>query len=156
LRDGREVYIYGERVDDVTKHPAFRYAAVSVAKLYDALQDTKRKDVLTTGAAGATGSPWDYPLTSRFDENTPFSSSTTHLCPGTTCSSHRDFNRLEAFYPRSSFGNGFTMRGCTRLAVTLDWLAQSLLGADRRHGLQSRSVGERCSASKYPRVSGAR
>jgi len=23
LRDGREVYIYGERVDDVTTHPAF-------------------------------------------------------------------------------------------------------------------------------------
>ena len=32
LRDGREVYIYGERVDDVTKHPAFRNAAVSVAQ----------------------------------------------------------------------------------------------------------------------------
>ena len=39
LRDGREVYIYGERVKDVTKHPAFRNAAVSVAKLYDALHD---------------------------------------------------------------------------------------------------------------------
>ena len=37
LRDGREVYIYGERVKDVTKHPALRNAAVSVAKLYDAL-----------------------------------------------------------------------------------------------------------------------
>ena len=24
LRDGREVWIYGERVDDVTTHPAFR------------------------------------------------------------------------------------------------------------------------------------
>ena len=24
LRDGREVYIYGERVKDVTTHPAFR------------------------------------------------------------------------------------------------------------------------------------
>jgi 4-hydroxyphenylacetate 3-monooxygenase len=33
LRDGREVYIYGERVDDVTQHSAFRNAAVSVAKL---------------------------------------------------------------------------------------------------------------------------
>ena len=42
LRDGREVYIYGERVADVTKHPAFRNAAVSVAKLYDALHDDCR------------------------------------------------------------------------------------------------------------------
>src|SRR5919198_132436 len=34
LRDGREVYIYGERVKDVTTHPAFRNAAISVAQLY--------------------------------------------------------------------------------------------------------------------------
>src|SRR6186713_910946 len=39
LRDGREVYIYGERVKDVTTHPAFRNAAASAAKLYDALHD---------------------------------------------------------------------------------------------------------------------
>src|SRR4029079_16333777 len=54
LRDGREVYIYGERVKDVTKHPAFRNAAVSAAKLYDALHDAKSKEVLT--AATDTGS----------------------------------------------------------------------------------------------------
>ena len=58
LRDGREVYIYGERVKDVTKHPAFRNAAVSVAKLYDALHDGKTRDVLTgptdTGSGGYT------------------------------------------------------------------------------------------------------
>jgi 4-hydroxyphenylacetate 3-monooxygenase len=47
LRDGREVYIYGERVEDVTTHPALRNAAVSVAKLYDALHDAKTKGVLT-------------------------------------------------------------------------------------------------------------
>ena len=58
LRDGREVYIYGERVDDVTTHPAFRNAARSVARLYDALHDPKTKDVLTcptdTGSGGFT------------------------------------------------------------------------------------------------------
>ncbi len=27
LQDGREIYIYGERVKDVTTHPAFRNAA---------------------------------------------------------------------------------------------------------------------------------
>ena len=31
LRDGREVYIYGERVADVTAHPGFRNAARSIA-----------------------------------------------------------------------------------------------------------------------------
>ena len=35
LRDGREVYIDGERVADVTTHPAFRNAVHQVAALYD-------------------------------------------------------------------------------------------------------------------------
>ena len=43
LRDGREVYIYGERVEDVTTHPAFRNAARSIARLYDALHDPKQQ-----------------------------------------------------------------------------------------------------------------
>jgi 4-hydroxyphenylacetate 3-monooxygenase len=35
LRDGRDVYIYGQRVDDVTSHPAFRNSVASAASLYD-------------------------------------------------------------------------------------------------------------------------
>ena len=58
LRDGRDVYIYGERVDDVTTHPAFRNAARSIARLYDALHDGKTKELLTwptdTGSGGYT------------------------------------------------------------------------------------------------------
>ena len=58
LRDGREVYIYGERVKDVTTHPAFRNSAASIALLYDALHDEKSKAVLTaptdTGSGGYT------------------------------------------------------------------------------------------------------
>src|SRR4029079_5485955 len=58
LRDGREVYICGERVKDVTTHPAFRNSAASVALLYDALHDKAHKDVLTwstdTGSGGYT------------------------------------------------------------------------------------------------------
>jgi 4-hydroxyphenylacetate 3-monooxygenase len=58
LRDGREVYIYGERVEDVTTHPAFRNAARSIGRLYDALHDAKAKAVLTcptdTGSGGYT------------------------------------------------------------------------------------------------------
>jgi len=46
LRDGREVYIDGERVDDVTTHPAFRNAARSVARLYDALHDPEQRETL--------------------------------------------------------------------------------------------------------------
>src|SRR5262249_9380788 len=58
LRDGREVYVYGQRVADVTVHPAFRNAARSIARLYDALHDEKTRDVLTsptdTGSGGFT------------------------------------------------------------------------------------------------------
>lgn len=47
LKDGREVYIYGERVDDVTTHPAFRNTARMTARLYSALHDPeKSKDIL--------------------------------------------------------------------------------------------------------------
>src|SRR5262245_23460619 len=45
LRDGREVYIYGERVEDVTTHPAFRNTARSIARLYDALHDPQIRDL---------------------------------------------------------------------------------------------------------------
>jgi len=56
LRDGREVYIYGERVDDVTAHPAFRNAARTIARLYDALHDPKQKDVLICPTDTGSGS----------------------------------------------------------------------------------------------------
>ena len=58
LRDGREVYIDGVRVADVTVHPAFRNSVRSIARLYDALHDPATKDSLTcptdTGSGGYT------------------------------------------------------------------------------------------------------
>lgn len=58
LRDGREVYIYGERVTDVTSHPAFRNSARSIAGLYDALHEPAAEGVLRvpteTGNGGFT------------------------------------------------------------------------------------------------------
>ncbi len=47
LDDGREVWIYGKRVNSVTEHPAFRNAARMIARLYDAMHDPARRDVLT-------------------------------------------------------------------------------------------------------------
>jgi len=35
LRDSREVWIYGERVKDVTAHPAFRNSARMIARMAD-------------------------------------------------------------------------------------------------------------------------
>lgn len=58
LRDGREIWIYGQRVKDVTAHPAFRNPARMLARLYDALHDPAQRDVLTcptdTGSGGFT------------------------------------------------------------------------------------------------------
>jgi len=58
LRDGREVWLYGERVADVTAHPAFRNPARMLARLYDALHDPAAGPVLTcptdTGSGGYT------------------------------------------------------------------------------------------------------
>ena len=48
LRDGREIWIYGEKVKDVTTHPAFRNSARMIARLYDALHDPAQQSVLTT------------------------------------------------------------------------------------------------------------
>src|SRR5689334_12187061 len=47
LVDGRSVYIYGEKVDDVTRHPAFRNSAYSMSRLYAALHDPATQDVMT-------------------------------------------------------------------------------------------------------------
>ena len=308
LKDGREVYIYGERVKDVTTHPAFRNAARSVAKLYDALHDEKTKSVLTgptdTGNGGYThkffkaarsredllaqrdaiaawaritygwmgrspdykaaflntlganaefygkfagnarawhkmsqetvpyvnhalvnppidrdkpveqvkdvyitiqketdagiyvsgakvvatnsalthynflgqnmgqeitdpamvvmfmapmdtpgiklicrasyeltaanvGSPWDYPLTSRYDENDAIILFDNAFIPWENVFIHRDVDRLKNFYPKSGFANGFTMQGCTRLAVKLDFLAGLLYKATRATGVDA-------------------
>ncbi|WP_394834851.1 4-hydroxyphenylacetate 3-hydroxylase family protein [Pendulispora rubella] len=47
LRDARNVYVNGEKVADVTKHPAFRNSALSIRRMYDALHDPATSDALT-------------------------------------------------------------------------------------------------------------
>ena len=48
LRDGRnEIWYRGERVKDVTTHPAFATSARSYARMYDTLHDPEKYDVLT-------------------------------------------------------------------------------------------------------------
>ena len=55
LRDGREIWLYGERVPDVTTHPAFRNTARMLARLYDGLHDPAKKEVLTTATDTGNG-----------------------------------------------------------------------------------------------------
>ncbi len=67
LRDGREIWIYGERVQDVTTHPAFRNSARMIARLYDALHDPDQQQALMvptdTGNDGMTHAFFKTPYT---------------------------------------------------------------------------------------------
>jgi len=98
-------------------------------------------------AAAATGSPWDYPLTSRFDENDAIFVFDNAFIPWENVFIHRDVERLKNFYPKSGFFNGFTLQGCTRLAVKLDfiigllWKAARATGVDGFRGVQAQ-IGE--------------
>jgi 4-hydroxyphenylacetate 3-monooxygenase len=56
LRDNREVWLHGERVKDVTTHPAFRNSVRSIARLYDALHDPNYQDELTAPTDTGGGS----------------------------------------------------------------------------------------------------
>jgi 4-hydroxyphenylacetate 3-monooxygenase len=46
IRDGREIYIDGERVDDVTTHPMFKPIVDIRARIYDMAHDPETKDVM--------------------------------------------------------------------------------------------------------------
>ncbi|HYA04970.1 MAG TPA: 4-hydroxyphenylacetate 3-hydroxylase N-terminal domain-containing protein [Xanthobacteraceae bacterium] len=86
-------------------------------------------------AAAATGSPWDYPLTSRYDENDAIFVFDNAFIPWENVLIHRDMERLRDFYPKSGFFNGFTLQGCTRLAVKLDFIIGLLIKAARATGV---------------------
>ncbi len=68
LRDSRTVYFHGERVKDVTTHPAFRNGARSIARLYDALHDPELQPTITTetdtGSGGLTHAFYKVPHSS--------------------------------------------------------------------------------------------
>ncbi len=67
LRDGRVVYIGGERVDDVTTHPAFRNAARTVAALYDMKADPANRELMSYEEDGGRHSIYFLRAKSRAD-----------------------------------------------------------------------------------------
>jgi 4-hydroxyphenylacetate 3-monooxygenase len=56
LRDGRNVFIDGEKVTDVTRHPAFRGSVGSIAALYDFANLPENRDAITY-TSPKTGGP---------------------------------------------------------------------------------------------------
>ena len=64
LNDGRQVFVDGERVADVTRHAAFREAARSIARLYDIAAAPENRERMTF-VSPKTGEPvlraWQIP-----------------------------------------------------------------------------------------------
>jgi 4-hydroxyphenylacetate 3-monooxygenase len=59
MRDGRVIHIGAERVDDVTRHPAFRNGAQTIAALYDLKADPGKRELFTFEENGERyGLPW--------------------------------------------------------------------------------------------------
>jgi 4-hydroxyphenylacetate 3-monooxygenase len=81
IRDGREIYCYGERVADVTTHPAFRNATRMIARLYDALHDDEHAQVLTTPTDTGNGG-WTHHSSRRRARPTTRSPTGTPSPPG--------------------------------------------------------------------------
>jgi 4-hydroxyphenylacetate 3-monooxygenase len=98
-------------------------------------------------AADVTGSPFDYPLSSRLDENDTIFILDKVKIPWENIFIYADPDKASTFFPGSGFLHRFTLHGCTRLAVKLDFLAGLLLkgveatGTKDFRGIQTR-VGE--------------
>ena len=84
--------------------------------------------------ASLAGSPFDYPLSSRFDENDAIFVFDNVLIPWEDVLLHRDVEKLRTFFPRSGFLQGYQLQGCTRLAVKLDFLVGIIAKALRAAG----------------------
>ena len=85
-------------------------------------------------AAGLNGSPFDYPLSSRFDENDAILVLDRVLIPWENVLLKGDGKKIMAFQGRSGFMQGYCFQGCTRLAVKLDFLAGLLAKALKATG----------------------
>jgi 4-hydroxyphenylacetate 3-monooxygenase len=84
--------------------------------------------------ASTVGTPFDYPLSSRFDENDAIFVFDNVLIPWEDVLLHRDVEKLRTFFPKSGFLQGYQLQGCTRLAVKLDFLVGIIAKALRAAG----------------------
>jgi 4-hydroxyphenylacetate 3-monooxygenase len=85
-------------------------------------------------AANRVGHPFDYPLSSRFDENDAILVLDDVFVPWEDVLVLRDARKILSFHPASGFMHGYCFQGCTRFAVKLDFLAGLLAKALRATG----------------------
>src|ERR1700737_1792754 len=65
LRDGREIYLDGERVNDVTTHPAYRGAVASIGRMFDFQSASENRELMTFETETGTRASriWQLPTT---------------------------------------------------------------------------------------------
>ncbi|WP_243290932.1 4-hydroxyphenylacetate 3-hydroxylase family protein [Bacillus sp. FJAT-47783] len=84
--------------------------------------------------AATTGSPYDYPLSSRFDENDAVIVLDNVFIPWEDVLAYKNIDITNNFFVQTGFFNRFTFHGCTRFAVKLDFMAGLLLKATEAAG----------------------
>ena len=75
------------------------------------------------------GSPFDYPLSSRLDENDAIFIFDKVLVPWENVFVYGDIEKANNFFPHTGFIPRFCFHGCIRLAVKLDFIGGLLLKA---------------------------
>lgn len=92
-------------------------------------------------------SPWDNPLSSRFDENDAMVIFDDAFIPWENVLVYRDVDKATGFYAASGFMNRYTLQAGTRLAVKMDFICGVLAraleanGTDQFRGVQAK-LGE--------------
>ncbi|MBT9282571.1 MAG: Pyoverdin chromophore biosynthetic protein pvcC [Hydrogenibacillus schlegelii] len=86
--------------------------------------------------AAVAGSPFDYPLSSRLDENDAILVFDQVLVPWENIFVYGDVEKVNTFFPLSGFIHRFTLHGLTRLAVKLDFIAGLVLKAIEATGVK--------------------
>src|SRR5207253_285310 len=84
--------------------------------------------------AAVLGTPFDYPLSSRLDENDAIFIMDDVLVPWENVFVYGDIDKANSFFPRSGFVPRFQLHGCTRLAVKLDFITGLLIKATETAG----------------------
>jgi 4-hydroxyphenylacetate 3-monooxygenase len=83
------------------------------------------------------GSPFDYPLSSRLDENDAIFVMNDVFVPWEDVFVYADVEKANNFFPRTGFLPRALIHGCTRLAVKLDFITGLLIKATEITGARA-------------------
>jgi 4-hydroxyphenylacetate 3-monooxygenase len=97
----------------------------------------RMKLVCRASYEAAARSPWDHPLSSRFDENDAVAIFDHVFVPWENVLVYRDIGRATGFYAHSGFMPRYTLQSGTRLAVKLGFLCGLLA-----RGLEANGTAE--------------